>query len=141
MKAVYTILALLFGGLFLWTGVLKVRDPSLFLLNVRSFDLLRDPYAAWMALFLPWLEIFSGLAVITGVLRRGGLLLLNAALVVFLVAIVISWVRGIDLKCGCFGPDDKTANYVELILRDVVLLVVGGFLLLRRSPHLPERLD
>lgn len=129
MKIARMILALLFGGLFVWTGVLKAQNPSLFLLNVRSFDLLGDPYAAWLALSLPWIEIFAGLAVMTGILRSGGLLLLNGMLVVFLIAILQAWVRGIDLKCGCFGPGDQSSNYIELILRDLVLLAVGGWLM------------
>ncbi|MBL9117538.1 MAG: hypothetical protein JNJ83_21210 [Verrucomicrobiaceae bacterium] len=132
MKTVQLILALLFGGVFVWSGVLKTADPSLFLLNVRSFDMLDDPYAAWMALFLPWLEIFCGLAVVTGVLRKSGLLLLNLSLLVFLVAIGQAWARGINIKCGCFGPSDSVSNYVELILRDLVLLAIGGWLLVRK---------
>ena len=130
MSLLRTILAMLFGGVFLWSGVLKVQDPTLFSLNVRSFDLLPDPYAAWVAMGLPWLEVFCGLAVITSVLRAGGLFLLNGLLIMFLVAIGQAWYRGINLKCGCFGPTDEVSNYVELILRDLVLLAVGIWLLL-----------
>ena len=81
------LLALLFGGVFVYAGVLKLRDPSVFLNDIRSFDLLPDPYAAWLALALPWLEVFAGLAVVTGILRQVGLLLLYAALVGFFIAI------------------------------------------------------
>jgi putative oxidoreductase len=135
MKTLRLVLCILFGGLFIFSGVLKVRDPSMFLLNVRSFNLLGDPYAAWLALFLPWLEIFCGLAVVTGICRRAGLLLLNAALVLFLAAIVQAWARGINIECGCFGPGDKASNYVELILRDLVLLAVGGWLTWQPRPR------
>ncbi len=138
MKYVQTILAILFGGLFLWAGTLKAINPSMFLLNVRSFDLLGDPYAAWLALALPWLEIFCGLAVITGLLRPGGLLLLNVTLVIFLAAIVHAWMRGIDIKCGCFGPGDHTAAYAELVLRDVLLLGLGTWLFYLSTGAEPE---
>lgn len=125
MHHVRTAIAWIFGAVFLWAGVMKARDPNVFLMDIRSFDLLPDPYAAWLALFLPWMEIFCGLAVITGVLRPGGVLLLNLSLIAFLIAIGSAWYRGIDIKCGCFGASDQVANYVELILRDVVLLVLG----------------
>lgn len=132
MKLLRIILCVLFGAVFVWSGYVKAKSPSLFLLDVRSFDLLGDPYAAWLALGLPWLEIFAGLAVITGVYRAGGLLVLNGLLVVFLIAILQAWARGIDLKCGCFGTSDTTSNYVELLLRDIVLLAVGGWLMWRQ---------
>lgn len=120
------ILHLAFGGVFIYAGALKAIDPARFLLDVRSFELLSDPYAAWLAVFLPWLEIFGGVAVITGCLRKGGLFILNASLVVFLAAIVLSWQRGIDIRCGCFGDKgDASSNYVELIIRDVLLLALG----------------
>jgi len=121
-------LHLLFGGVFIYAGTLKLLDPAMFVMDVRSFDLLPDPYAAWVAMFLPCLEILAGLAVITGVLRKGGLLVLNGSLGVFLVAIGISWSRGIDIQCGCFGSKGASGNYVELIVRDVLLLALGIYL-------------
>ncbi len=122
------ILALLFGGVFIFAGVMKVRDPHLFLMDVRSFDLLPDPYAAWLALSLPWLEIIAGLAVITGIARRGGLLLLNLCLIAFFIAILSAWWRGISIQCGCFGASEATAEYTELFIRDGILLALGLFL-------------
>jgi putative oxidoreductase len=120
-----TLLCLMFGAVFIYAGALKASDPMTFLDDVRSFQILPDPYAAWLALALPWLEIFSGLAVITGLLRHGGLLTLNALLLVFLAAILLSWARGLDLSCGCFGGDTSASNYPTLILRDLALLALG----------------
>lgn len=124
------ILHLVFGGTFVWAGVVKAWNPMVFLDDIRSFEMLPDPYAGMLAMFLPWLEIFAGVAVISGVLRRGGLMLLNASLITFLAAILISWYRGVDIRCGCFGggSDGATSNYVELIVRDVLLLALGLFL-------------
>lgn len=133
MKLFIFLLHLIFGGIFIYAGALKAQDPAAFVMDVRSFDLLLDPYAAWAAMGLPWLEIFAGLAVVTGVLRKGGLLVLNVSLLVFLAAIGISWYRGIDIQCGCFGSSDATSNYVELMVRDLVLLALGGYLMMRRK--------
>eukprot|EP01031_Cornospumella_fuschlensis_P018193 gene18193-22269_t len=102
MKILRQLLLIVFGGVFIYAGILKAWRPLTFLDDVRSFAILPDPYAALLAIFLPWLEIFSGIAVITGLLRRGGLLLLNASLIVFLAAIIVAWFRGTDIRCGCF---------------------------------------
>ena len=125
MKIVTKLLNLTFGGVFVYAGVLKAWNPQTFLDDVRSFDLLGDPWAAWLAMGLPWLEILAGLAVITGLLRPGGLLTLNALLLLFLGAILLSWARGLDLSCGCFGGDTAASDYPTLLLRDLALLALG----------------
>jgi len=123
-RRVDRVLSFLFGAVFVFAGFLKVRDPQLFLMAIRGFRMLPDPFAAWLALGLPWLEIFCGLAVLSGWLRLGGLLMLNACLVGFLVAITIAWSRGLDIECGCFGPTFKSGLRTELAL-DFVLLAIG----------------
>ena len=128
------LLHFLFGGVFVYAGLLKVADPMSFLDDIRSFDLLGDPWAAWLAMGLPWLEIFAGLAVMSWFLRSGGLLILNGSLVVFLAAIGIAWWRGIDIRCGCFGHADATSSYYDLILRDLLLLLAGIVLAWRGNP-------
>lgn len=133
MKILAKLLHLVFGGVFVYAGVLKAWNPQAFLDDVRSFDLLGDPWAAWLAMGLPWLEIFAGLAIMTGLLRCGGLLVLNGALGVFLAVIAFSWYRGIDIRCGCFGSAEASSNYVELIVRDVLLLALGLWLFLLRD--------
>ena len=123
-------LPLIFGGVFVYTGYVKAWSPLKFLDDVRSFALLPDPYAAMLAVFLPWLEILAGLAVVTGYLRKGGLLLLNASLLVFLAAIGIAWIRGTDIRCGCFGgASEASSNYLELVIRDLALIVLGSWLI------------
>lgn len=128
------LLSLAFGGIFVYAGALKLIDPSRFLIDIHSFDLVPDPYAAWLALLLPWIEVFGGLAVIVGFWRRGGLFLLNLSLIAFFIAIAMAKSRGLNIHCGCFGGEDGTSDYIELFVRDGVLLAVGIVLHLMYRP-------
>lgn len=119
------LLALLFGGMFVYAGVLKLKSPLLFQQSIRSFEMIGDPWTALLALSLPWLEIFAGLAVIIGIFRQGGLLLLNLSLLMFFVALGSAWYRGLNIDCGCFGSSDKTPDYTWLFIRDALLLTHG----------------
>lgn len=119
------VLALIFGSVFVWAGVLKLQSPLLFQQSIRSFDMLPDPWSAVVALTLPWLEVLSGLAVIAGILRQGGLLLLNLSLVVFFIALGSAWYRGLNIDCGCFGGGGRTPDYTWLFIRDALLLAAG----------------
>jgi len=115
------------GGVFVYAGWLKALDPAQFVTSIRGFHLLPDPGPALLALSLPWLEIFAGLAVVTGWLRRGGLALINLALLVFLIALINAWLRGINVDCGCFG-DTQHATVAQDLLRNLVLLSAGLWL-------------
>ncbi|MGI8605041.1 MAG: DoxX family protein [Verrucomicrobiales bacterium] len=122
------ILRILFGGFFIVSGVLKAQDPGEFLLNVRSFQMTPDPWSAWLAMGLPWLEIFAGAALVFGHAVRGALLVFVASLLVFIAALAQAWIRGIDVTCGCFGKSENRTNYPLQIGFDLVLLAVGIFL-------------
>jgi putative oxidoreductase len=128
------ILHLLLGGIFVYAGAMKAGSPLKFLDDVRSFALLPDPYAAMLALFLPWVEIFAGLAVLTGILRKGGLLVLTSSLIVFLIAISIAWFRGTDIRCGCFGGEVESSSYLTLLIRDLLLLALAFLCHFLRAP-------
>ena len=127
------VLCLVFGGVFIFAGWQKALDPTQFLENIRGFQLVPDPFAAWMALMLPWLEIFAGAAVIIGWLRKGGLLLLNGLILVFIVSLSTAWARGLDIECGCFGAV-KTGTILQELGLNLVLLPVAIWLLVGVQP-------
>jgi uncharacterized membrane protein YphA (DoxX/SURF4 family) len=118
---------LVLAGVFLYAGAMKAMDPGLFLLDVRSFQILRDPWAAMLALGLPWLEIAAALALALGGWARGALLVMAGMLVAFGIALGSAWSRGLDVTCGCFGAGENHTDFVEVIARDAVLLAMVGF--------------
>ncbi|CAN5132913.1 hypothetical protein BH23VER1_BH23VER1_21160 [soil metagenome] len=119
-----------FGALWIYAGALKLADPLSFLDAVRSFQILGDPWAAIVALALPPLEIFCGLAVVVGRWCYGGaLVLLDGALAVFLGALLWGWHSGLDVTCGCFGREENATDYPTKVIQNVGLLGVGGLLL------------
>lgn len=133
------------AAFFISAGYFKALNPAAFLMDVRSFQLLDDPWAAWLAMSLPWLEILCGLALVSGILLDGAILTITGMLAAFLAAILYSWHRGIDLQCGCFGENPDVSNYRDLITRDVILLAIAITLLayrwhLSRLPSPPASL-
>ena len=116
---------LIFGGLFFYAGLLKAKDPLTFLDAVRGFKLVGDPWAAWVAMGLPWLEILCGACVLTGMLYRGALAILCGAVCAFIFAIARAWAIGLDVNCGCFGESTPTSDYRTEIIQRVVFLAIG----------------
>lgn len=116
------VLRWLAGGVFIYAGVLKALDPAQFTTDVDHFRLLPYAGSAAIALYLPWLEIFAGAALITGFWRAGAAQVLAALLLIFLVALVSAWVRGLDIACGCFGRALDNGNFALSIAIDLALL-------------------
>ena len=132
---------LLLAGIFLYAGLLKVLDPIGFLTVVRDFDILSDPYAAWLSMGLPWLEIMTGIALLTPWLALGGAVVAAGMLTTFIGALLSAWLRGMEIDCGCFGGgsgSDSLTSYMDIISIRVVLLVfcaVVFWLLMNRTNH------
>jgi uncharacterized membrane protein YphA (DoxX/SURF4 family) len=115
---------LVVGGVFVVAGAIKLLDPAAFAQDIGNYQAF--PWWTWnlAAAVVPIVEIFAGLAVLTGFKRRGGAIVLGSLTVAFLGLIASVMIRGIDLNCGCFG-DATEANAVgwPLVFRDLGLLV------------------
>ena len=118
-----------FGGVFIWSGMAKLKDPISFTDAVRNFELVGDPFAAFFALLIPWVEMVAGIVCMAGIFWRGGVATLLGSLVVFTGALCIGWARGLDISCGCFGGTGEV-NYPLVVGRNIGLMVLG-FLLLK----------
>jgi putative oxidoreductase len=125
---VWRILDVIVGGIFIYAGAIKVLDPVQFANDIDNYKILPWTVAAALAFYLPWLEIFCGLALILRRLYRGGLTILTGLVAVFLVATIAAKVRGLDITCGCFGHASQNWNFPMHMAVDLAIL--GALLVL-----------
>jgi len=137
----YRIIGLIIGGIFIYAGAIKVMDPIGFARDIDNYHMLPWPVSVLLAFYLPWLEIFCGLAVLCGLFYRGGLLILNALISIFIIASIVAKARGLDITCGCFGHASKNWNFSTHLMLDLVLLAAVIFLWLsnRQAERLPYK--
>ena len=126
------VIAILIGGLFIYTGVIKAIGPVEFARDIDNYKMLPWRVAVWLALYLPWLEIFCGLALITRILYRGSVFIVTGLISLFIIASIVAKARGLDVSCGCFGHASKYLNFSWHLALDFLLL--GGLLLLWKRP-------
>jgi len=102
---------LLIGGIFIYAGYVKIRDPFAFAKNVYQYQLLPDLWVNLTASLLPWLEVIAGGALILiPRLRRGASAWITLMLLVFTSAILFSLYRGLDISCGCMSTDPNASK-------------------------------
>ena len=121
-RVVWRILDFLIGGLFIYAGVLKTLDPIGFANDIDNYKTLPWVITVRVAFYLPWLEIFCGLALITRRLYLGGVFLLAGLTSVFIIASIVAKARGLDITCGCFGHVSKDLSFTWHLVLDFAIL-------------------
>jgi len=136
-KASAFILLMVIAAVFIAAGVMKAWNPSAFAEDIRNYRLVPWSANVVLALYLPWLEMAVGGALLWRKTRGGGLLLALGMLLGFLLAILSAWWRGLNISCGCFGSGAGSAGTSSGLLwdvgRDVVLLLSVAWLLFREA--------
>jgi uncharacterized membrane protein YphA (DoxX/SURF4 family) len=145
---VYWIVSIGLGAVFVYASLDKIANPQEFAKIVYRYRL-AGPTAALgvvpantLAVVLPWLELVTGVLLITGVWRREAAALAGGMLVMFLVAVSYVLWQGIDVAhCGCFtvGGEGRSAGWT-LIATDLGLLALAVYVMFVR-PQDPARLS
>jgi putative oxidoreductase len=114
-------LEVILGGLFFYAGVQKLLHPYDFAEAVMAYQLLPVSAVGMLVAVLPWVEIAAGLCLAVGLKPRSSLLILSGLLAGFLIAIIITMARGLEIDCGCGLFSQRQVGPVA-ILEDLVLL-------------------
>lgn len=112
---------LILGGVFIWAGIIKITNPLGFAQDIANYQVLPQSLSFFLALFLPWIEVICGVFIITGLFLRSSSFFLSCILAGFLVLIIVTLIRGIDVECGCFGSLSRQVDY-KLLLTDCAFL-------------------
>ncbi len=128
------------SGVFIYASVGKIAAPDRFADAVLAYRVIPMPLTNIVAIVLPWIELFAGLALIPNSLAKSGGLILAGLNLVFLVAAGSAMARGLDISCGCFSTASVHARVGwDLIARDLILLVLCLPIMFRASNNInPE---
>ncbi|BEH09039.1 MULTISPECIES: MauE/DoxX family redox-associated membrane protein [Geobacter] len=115
------------GAVFLYAAVIKIANPPAFAGNVAAYQLL--PYAGnyLVAAILPWIEAICGLLLVTGWRARSAAALVAVMNILFIVLLISTLARGLDIDCGCFRQGGEKTSAWTAIFRDIMLLVSAVF--------------
>lgn len=115
------------GGIFFYAALHKIIEPGDFAKQVYGYKFLPGSLINLFAMFLPWLEAVAGLLLIVGCFTRGSALAIALMLLAFIIAISFNVVQGNSFDCGCFkaGEEGKVSDPIELLFRDIALLVMA----------------
>jgi uncharacterized membrane protein YphA (DoxX/SURF4 family) len=125
------------GLTFIYASYHKIVLPAHFAKIIYGYDLLPGASINLIAIILPFLELFAGLALVLGVYPRSAAAIINGMLLAFIVGITINLMRGHEFDCGCFafGEQGSTSSATQLLARDTLLVMLGFYVLRYDGPR------
>ena len=126
-RATVLLARLALAAIFLYAAATKLPDMAAFAKDVANYRLLPGPLVPFAAAVVVGIELAVGLALVTGLWARAAALVASGMLVLFVAGLSQALLRGIDLRCGCFGGDE--AATWGTVARDLVLLVPAAVVL------------
>ena len=114
------------GLIFIYASIHKIADPIAFSEVIYNYRILPDILVNFLAIWLPWLELFAGLSLIIGIWIKGGALIISILSMAFAIVVGTALFRGLDISCGCFYAYD-TEEIIEwtYMAQDLCLLIMG----------------
>jgi uncharacterized membrane protein YphA (DoxX/SURF4 family) len=123
------------GLTFVYASYHKIMEPAEFARIIYGYYIFPGFSINLLAILVPWLELTAGLALISGILPRPGLFIINAMLLGFILAIGFNLARGHEFDCGCFtfSEPQHVSSAAWLLVRDAAMLAGGVYLWPRMS--------
>jgi uncharacterized membrane protein YphA (DoxX/SURF4 family) len=126
----YQTVRMLLAAVFLYSGVAKLLDPASFAVIIEAFGLVPESLIMPVAIGLPALETIAAIGLLLDI--RGSLSLITGMLILFMAILAYGIWMGLDLDCGCFGPEDPEAGAFHslrpAIHRDAVMMIAIVYL-------------
>ena len=124
--AVYLVLRVTLGGVFLYSGVSKALDLAYFAGIINAFGILPAGLCFPAAVGIVILELILGAGVVFD--KRGSLMGILVMLLGFMSVAGYAVYMGYDIDCGCFGPGDPAGDAfsgLRTVLYRDALMVAG----------------
>lgn len=131
-------LRLALGCVFIYAGAIKAFDTQQFAFDVHHYELTPWTASLLIAVYLPWLEIFAGIALFVRRLYTGAIVVVALLGLTFLAAISSAWWRGLDITCGCFGRAENQTNFPRHIALNLAMLAAAALLAWLEARRLRE---
>lgn len=130
-KYLLFIFRIIIAIVFIYAGAEKISDPEAFAVSISNYKLLPTITVNLLAIYLPWLELVSGILLLLGISVKENSAIILSLLIVFTLGVIISLIRGLNIDCGCFGNDNKIG--LLKLFENLLLIIACALLILKGS--------
>ncbi len=131
LKILAFIVRVALGIIFIAASIDKIIHPAEFAKIIHNYRLMPGFLINLWAITLPWIELICGILLTLGLFREGAFSVITALIIIFVIAVGINVVRGVNLDCGCFTVSEHArGNALLVLIRDFGLLAMAIFVYL-----------
>lgn len=134
------ILRWILGGLFLYSGGIKIFNLLLFKATILAYYQMPEALALLIAIVFPWLEILAGLSLLVKYQTKYSSGFLSLLTLFFFAQMVLNYSHVLPYGCGCFGFGGAEEIGLYQIVRDFLIAVLAGVVFYREY-HLARQMD
>ena len=116
------LLRLTFGGMLIYAAIDKILFPIEFARVVENYQVFGAVMSRWVAVWLPYLELATGLLLVCRFWPDAATLLNVVMMALFLIAVSQAYQRGLDISCGCFGNAGASITAAKVFINAMFLL-------------------
>ena len=127
-KNTYMAVRFILGGIFLYSGVIKMTDLEAFAGIIDAWGMLPRQLTDMAAFVIALIESAAGAGLMLDI--RASLGTITVMLVMFMALLSYGIGMGYDIDCGCFGESDPEAQAFhslrQAFVRDVFMAGMAG---------------
>ncbi|MGE5621043.1 MAG: MauE/DoxX family redox-associated membrane protein [archaeon] len=120
---------LILGAVFIFAGMEKISEPAAFAKAIYDYKLFPEEAINFFAVGIPWIEVVAGLLLVFGILVKENAVILNSLLLMFIILVMISISRGLNIECGCFGTASGSRVGWQKIFENLGLMALGIYIM------------
>lgn len=133
-KITYRVVCTVLGGIFIYSGWLKLTDLRPFSAVIGAFGLVPVEVRSIAAFLISSSEIIAGAGLILDI--KGTLTAMLFMMILFIMVLGYGIQMGFDIDCGCFGNDDPVGaafhGLRSALVRDLILISLTLYLYIWR---------
>jgi len=118
--------------IFIYAGSVKLLEPKTFAVLIEAYGIVPDFLLMPLAVALPALEVITGIGLVFDI--EGCVAMIAGLLALFIAILSYGIWMGLDVDCGCFGPEDPETEafhglrwslYRDLVMMAGVVILYG----------------
>lgn len=118
------------GYVFIAACLHKLADPTSFAVDIATYQMLPLIFINPLAIILPYVELGTGVMLVTGTRARSAALMVCGMMVMFMIALGYALAHDLSISCGCFASNAAAASDPIsglTMLRDTAWLLLAAY--------------
>lgn len=111
----------------------KIAVPFDFAVDIATYQMLPLIFINPLAIMLPYIELGTGIMLLTGTKARAAALMVCGMMIMFMIALSHALMNDLSISCGCFASNAAASSDPIsglTMLRDTAWLLLGAYVVI-----------